>query len=485
MEHAQDSLLNLPHLFLNRVQLDGTQCIKLFFYDNSAIRKRIDQNEWIRYSLELGAWYTTEYVNTIAILQDLFDDIAVVNLSKLDWKKVEVSRGSIGTPANFKDLKLRHGFETITLFPFLTDGRSWIGFKHRFDKKHYKEVMSSNWFYYHPANKIWEITAAKDQIFNVMAFLSERFTLKLNIELRIHDLKIRRLLLEQSYIKDSDFKSCPLEFLVYLQSQNYSDNTLVAYHNLVIRFLNAFKGKSIEDINRFGTDEINHYHEIWNQRSLPGPSLVNQSVNAVKMYYKVMGKRTLQLEQVNRPMRDKVLPGIYSKEEVEKILQQIANPKHKAMIFLIYSSGLRISEVLHLRKEDLQRDRGLLFIRKSKGRKDRFTTLANNALTLIDTYLADNNPKEYLFEGQFGGRYSTTSIRNVLHEAKRRAGVTTKGSVHTLRHSFATHLLENGTDLRYIQELLGHESSKTTEIYTHVSNLNLAKITSPGDLIKI
>ncbi len=167
------------------------------------------------------------------------------------------------------------------------------------------------------------------------------------------------------------------------------------------------------------------------------------------------------------------------------IMSQISYPKHKALLFLIYSAGLRISEVINLRKEDLLRDRGLLFVRQSKGRKDRYTKLADNALRLIDAYLEENNPKQYLFEGQYGGRYSTTSIRNVLHEAKQKAAVTTRGSVHTLRHSFATHLLENGTDLRYIQELLGHESSRTTEIYTHVSNLNLSKITSPGDLIKI
>ena len=191
------------------------------------------------------------------------------------------------------------------------------------------------------------------------------------------------------------------------------------------------------------------------------------------------------LEQLARPKRNKPLPEVYSKDEVERLIKSVENPKHKAVLFLIYSAGLRIGEVLRLRKEDLLRDRKLLFIRKSKGRKDRYTKLAGNALILIDKYLEEVTPKEYLFEGQYGGQYSTTSIRNTLHKAKDQAGITTRGSVHTLRHSFATHLLESGTDLRYIQELLGHESSKTTEIYTHVSNLNLSKITSPGDLINI
>lgn len=127
----------------------------------------------------------------------------------------------------------------------------------------------------------------------------------------------------------------------------------------------------------------------------------------------------------------------------------------------------------------------MVFIRRSKGRKDRYTTLAESALGMITEYIIKHKPKMYLFEGQYGGQYSSTSIRNILHTAKSKAKVTTVGSVHTLRHSFATHLLENGTDLRYIQELLGHSSSRTTEIYTHVSTLNISKITSTGDLIDL
>ncbi|MEZ5196357.1 MAG: tyrosine-type recombinase/integrase [Bacteroidales bacterium] len=126
-----------------------------------------------------------------------------------------------------------------------------------------------------------------------------------------------------------------------------------------------------------------------------------------------------------------------------------------------------------------------VLVRQGKGRKDRYTLLAESARTLLMEYMVKCKPKKYLFEGQYGERYSATSIRKILHRAKSEAGVSTAGSVHTLRHSFATHLLENGTGLRYIQELLGHQSSKTTEIYTHVSTLNISNIRSPGDLIKI
>jgi site-specific recombinase XerD len=138
-----------------------------------------------------------------------------------------------------------------------------------------------------------------------------------------------------------------------------------------------------------------------------------------------------------------------------------------------------------MRKEDILVERKMVFVKGGKGKKDRYTMLAEAALKLINEYIEEYKPEKYLFEGQYGGKYSTTSLRKILHRAKTNAGVTTHGSVHTLRHSFATHLLENGTDLRYIQELLGHNSSKTTEIYTHVSNLNISKIKSPGDMINL
>ncbi|MCD4694738.1 MAG: tyrosine-type recombinase/integrase, partial [Bacteroidales bacterium] len=147
------------------------------------------------------------------------------------------------------------------------------------------------------------------------------------------------------------------------------------------------------------------------------------------------------------------------------------------------SAGLRISELINLQKQDILVDRKMVFIKGGKGMKDRYSILADTTLSMINHYIKEYKPKKYLFEGQYGGKYSATSLRKILHRAKTKAGVTTPGSVHTLRHSFATHLLENGTDLRYIQELLGHKNSKTTEIYTHVSTLNISQITSPGDMI--
>jgi integrase/recombinase XerD len=181
----------------------------------------------------------------------------------------------------------------------------------------------------------------------------------------------------------------------------------------------------------------------------------------------------------------KSLPTVLSEQEVAAILGQLENIKHKSILSLIYSAGLRISESIHLELRDIDRSRGLLTIRQSKGKKDRYVPLSPKINALLTTYIEAYKPRKYLFEGQSGGLYSDRSIQNVFGKACEKAGITKHVTVHTLRHSYATHLLENGTDLRYIQEILGHSSSKTTEIYTHVSKKMIGAIRSPFDDLEI
>jgi len=208
---------------------------------------------------------------------------------------------------------------------------------------------------------------------------------------------------------------------------------------------------------------------------------LNQAINALKFYYGTMLKKKF-LYEIKRPRKDKILPEVLSKEEVSSIINGTANIKHKALLMTIYSSGLRLGETARLEQAHLDRDRMLIFVKGAKGRKDRYTLLSPKALELIDLYIKRYEPRKWLFEGAKAGRYlSKRSIEKVFDQACERAGIQKDVSVHDLRHSFATHLLEGGTDLRYIQELLGHASSKTTEIYTHVSTKSLGRIRSPLD----
>ncbi len=478
-----------PIIFLNRIKLDGKDCIKLYFWDNEHISKRIKQNYWIRYSVEFAAYYVIEKSSIIGVLKDLFEDIAYIDTSKLIWEqqyqKSRITPHQIGSPyyKSHTALQKQIKSQTITLFPFEENGKKIIGFRHHFTNTQYIIITKDELLSFNKKKGLWYFSATNYHLKRVIHFLILHYRIKLNSDLIISDLSIKRCLLEQSYKKGTHFKSCPIEFFEYMQLHHYSENTVSTYHHMVLRYLNAFKGHNLKQINNFDIVDIDRYHKIWIQQASPSSSLINQSVNAIKLYYKVMSNKDFSLQDIHRPLRNKSLPSIYSLEEVQRIIISIDNLKHKAIIFLIYSAGLRVSELTNIMPEDILTDRKMVFVRKSKGRKDRYTTLADTALALIEEYKAEFRPKKYLFEGQFGGRYSSTSIRNILHQAKKRAQVKTAGSVHTLRHSFATHLLENGTDLRYIQELLGHSSSKTTEIYTHVSNLNISNITSPGDFI--
>jgi integrase/recombinase XerD len=190
----------------------------------------------------------------------------------------------------------------------------------------------------------------------------------------------------------------------------------------------------------------------------------------------------VEIESIHRPKREKVLPNVLSKEEVKLILESQHNIKHKAMLCLIYSCGLRRSELLHLKLDDINSKRNIVIIRQAKGKKDRIVPLSTKILEMLRVYFVAYRPKEYLFEGQESGKpYDERSLQQVMKHALIKAGIKKPATLHWLRHSYATHLLEAGTDLRYIQELLGHKSSRTTEIYTHVSTREIQKIKSPFD----
>ena len=183
-----------------------------------------------------------------------------------------------------------------------------------------------------------------------------------------------------------------------------------------------------------------------------------------------------------RSKKERRLPDVLSQQEVFRLLEAVGNAKHRVIMLLVYSAGLRVGEVVRLKPGDINKDRNLIHVRQSKGKKDRYTVLSQVALEALNMYVEKERPEKWLFVGSQPGRHLTESaVQKVFDKAKEKAGIMKDVSVHTLRHSFATHLLESGTDLRYIQELLGHASTKTTEIYTHVSKRDIGRIQSPLD----
>jgi integrase/recombinase XerD len=269
------------------------------------------------------------------------------------------------------------------------------------------------------------------------------------------------------------------KFKQWMRSKRYSESTITTYSEALKSFLVFYRDKAVADINNEDVIVYNNEHILKNNLSA---SFQNQNVNAIKLFFQTIRDTKMLVDKIHRPKRAKVLPNVLSKEEIKLILNAHSNIKHKAMLSMIYSCGLRRSELLHLRFSDIDSNRNIVLLKNAKGKKDRIAPLSPKILQMLREYYKDYKPAVWLFEGQIKGeQYSEKSLQSVLKQALQKTGITKPVTLHWLRHSYATHLLESGTDLRYIQELLGHSSSKTTEIYTHVSTKSIQQIKSPFD----
>ncbi len=264
-----------------------------------------------------------------------------------------------------------------------------------------------------------------------------------------------------------------------MRLRNYSLKTIKAYLSCLRLFVNYFNPRHPRELI---DEDIRTYLLFLIEKQKFEASTVNQAFNALRLLYVDLYKMPFIIGNLPRPQKEKKLPNVLSQEEVLRIFSHVDNLKHKTLLMLIYSAGLRVGESVRLKISDLDSERKLIHIHGGKGKKDRYTFLSDTVLAALKTYYKAYKPRDYLFEGQ-GTRshLAERSIQNVFHRAVKSAGIRKEISVHGLRHSFATHLLESGVDLRYIQELLGHTSSRTTEIYTHVSKKSLEKIVNPLD----
>lgn len=268
------------------------------------------------------------------------------------------------------------------------------------------------------------------------------------------------------------------KFKTFLKTHRYSNSTIETYTSVVQFFIRFCTKNNIETFTIKTVEQFNFDFIVKQGKSI---NYQNQCINAIKKFYKFLGLE-FEANHLIRPKKEKKLPTVLSQQEVKKILDNTTNLKHKALLSLIYSCGLRISEALSMKPEHIDSKRMFVYIKQAKGRKDRYTILSEKGLLLLREYFSVYKPKVYLFEGQNPGKkYSDRSAQQVLKQSVRKSGIKKNVTLHTLRHSFATHLLESGTDIRYIQELLGHSSPKTTMIYTHVTHGSLQKIINPLD----
>ena len=268
------------------------------------------------------------------------------------------------------------------------------------------------------------------------------------------------------------------KYAQYLRGLRLSTSTVVTYRNFIVFLLLFWKDRPLTNLNNA---DIQRFTEIVVERRNYSISTHRQLISALKHFGDRFTESRLEPTMFQRPNKSRSLPAVLSKEEVIDLLRVTYNLKHRTILALMYSCGLRISEALHLKLADIDMDRRQLVVRQSKGRKDRYIVLAESTIPLILNYVSSFKPQYYLFQGAKGGIYSASSIRAFLKRSCRRARIKKRVSPHTLRHSYATHLIENGVNLRLVQELLGHSKPETTMIYTHVAKKDLLAVQSPLD----
>ena len=271
------------------------------------------------------------------------------------------------------------------------------------------------------------------------------------------------------------------KFVEHLKLKAYSTSTIRTYRNEFLQLLQLLKHKAVNELT---ADDIKRYMAYAMEKEGIKENTAHSRLNALKFYFEQVLKREKFFWEIPRPKKPMILPKLLNEKELGKLFNALINRKHKAMLFAAYSAGLRVSEIVNLKIKDIDSDRMQIFIEKAKGKKDRYVNLSPVLLDILRSYIRNYKPKPvtYLFESDYSqNAYPTRTVQQIFSNAKIKAGIKKDVGIHSLRHSFATHLLEKGTDIRYIKEILGHFNIKTTERYLHVARQKLINIISPLD----
>lgn len=330
-----------------------------------------------------------------------------------------------------------------------------------------KKMNTSFW---HPHQKLWSVVNTHQNFEQLKKICGEHC----NIEKDIRFTPIPNVALTEPALE------ALFELEKALVLKQYGHSSIQIYKKMFSVFLGKFMHRNLKEVTK---EEIEGFVYELIKKSKISESYQNQLINAIKAYYEHALKKPREYYDIQRPKKAVSIPNVLSKQEVLNIIQSPQNLKHKAILYTIYGCGLRISELLNLRISDIHSNEGYLFIKDSKGKKDRKTILPEQLLVLLRAYYKAYKPSYWLFEGQTGCKYSTASIRSIFRKAVNDTNSNPWATVHTLRHSFATHCIENNINIRHLQNMLGHSSPKTTEIYTKTIEINNKTIVSPLDIL--
>lgn len=509
----------MKKILLKRVKHHDVNRIALIFDYDPALISIARNIKSFRYSSTKQFWHVEDSEVTLRCLIKVFRDIAELDISGIclsrpdvgpDQDKIEASPVIPDKPLTSvqqyddshddcqtcESKSLKPATTTITkIYPDKRPHSSFgpvefrvndndslltIKFRGKYDKRWINELKSYGKIYYDKTRMEFHLRWSKLTVDSLVDYFSGE-----GVEVRVIRPLLNEVIKESrknfgDEVRSRELSAAGTEALEvlrrHLDENRYSKRTNETYLPLLELFFKYFNEKNPDEITQNDVSDLINEFIIKNGFS---SSYQNQMISSIKMYYELSGKGKIIPQMLERPRRGRALPKVFSKEEVSRILNATRNSKHKLLLWLIYSCGLRRSEVTNLRIEDIDRSRNIIHIQEGKGGVDRIVPVSEKVWKKLDEYLAGYMPRKYLFEGQSGGRYSVESVYNVFKQALKKAGIKKEVGVHSLRHSYATHLHESGLDIRYIQELLGHKSTRTTEIYTHVSRRNLVAVRSP------
>jgi integrase/recombinase XerD len=438
----------------------GERRIKLEFaydFEVTELVRKIPGRLW---SSTLNCWHIPDNIEVINKLK---------NISNTEEKNLKHTIGASNTVKNADKFKPESG--KIYAIKYMK-GRLKLFFK--YNKQLIRELKQIPYYFYDVEENFWTIPFSEKIIQQLNSFSKNN-----GLEFVYKDEYNITVISKKQNMKQNII-SIPKEYMEKLKIKRYSQKTINCYCSAFKEFINYFKSKELQELDENNIKDFLLY--LTDVRKVSS-SYQNQAVNSIKFYYEKVKDGDRKVYYIDRPRKERFLPIVLSEDEVRNVINTTKNLKHKCILMIIYSAGLRISEATNLKISDIDSERMQVFIKNAKGNKDRYTLLSSIALNYLREYFRIYRPKKWLFEGLNKEKYSERSIQSIFKRSLKVAGIIKPATVHTLRHSFATHLLENGTDLRYIQALLGHGSTKTTQIYTHVSTRAVSEIENPLDKI--
>ena len=473
---------NKPQISLTQETHRGHAIVALRFKYDIKIIQVLKGMEGSRWSNTKRFWYFKDGNGIVENIKGSLEGIAQINNNGQkktmdeNTQPKKVTEKPIKTnPCKAKPVQdvQKDEYPILTIEKDVSQNRMFFYFK--YNKEWINEIKKLDGAWWHSEAKIWSAILNHSNMERAKKFFTSR-----NSQLTIKDKEIptRKKQKQKSTIDSSIVDK---KFIVQLKLLNRKENTINNYKSTIAHYLHFFKG---DDVASIPDEKIRDY--ILDHRERQGYSVSYQRlmVSALKNYYAIVYDRELNSDEIPYPEKSSPLPKVISLEDVGKMIQLTVNPKHKMILLMLYGLGLRRSELANLKVSDIDFKRNTIAILNAKGYKDRTLPLPSALLTPIKNYLRDFLPSNYFLIGQKGGKYSTESILKVVKKAAIKAKIQMTITPHILRHCFATHSLEKGIDLRYVQAMLGHKSSKTTEIYTHVSTKQLNKLSNPLDDIK-